>query len=98
MIELPFPSFARIHRNTLILSQYRLSDLMSEALRRYLGQESDPGRFIQKLLVDDCGVTDAMFARILEGLDEQSPNLRSLVYANNDLGPKSIEKICDIMP
>lgn len=52
---------------------------------------------IKTLVIDDCGMSDEVFAQILMGLDSQ-PHIRSIHYVNNnELGPESTEvlkKIC----
>lgn len=64
-----------------------------QALGTYLGKN---GQIIEKLVLDNCQVSDLQFSLILEGLIIQK-QLKELTYASNELGPKSIEKLRDLL-
>ena len=49
--------------------------------------------------MDDCGITDALFADILKGLLLQGRHLKKISYINNtSIGAESIEVIKALMP
>ena len=51
---------------------------------------------IKTLIVNDCGMTDDIFAILLDGIVAQC-HLKNLHYISNNLGPKSTERIVELM-
>jgi len=57
--EIAIPAFAKINKNCLFLSEFRISDCMAEALKAFLqSAKGNPKRQVKKLFIDDCGMQD----------------------------------------
>ena len=66
MQELPLPNYAQLKNNCLFLSEFKITDTQASALKHFLiNMKSHPKRFVKKLFIDDCGMTDSQFAQIL---------------------------------
>ena len=64
--EVPLPTFARMTKNCLYLSQILITDSHALALKKFL--EASKGlksNFVKKLYIDDCGMRDEQFTQIL---------------------------------
>ena len=51
---------------------------------------------IKHLIIDDCNMNDENFARILDVVIEQR-ELIELRYTNNEIGPKSWERLASLL-
>ena len=72
-VAIPPPPFVKIYENKLFLTGERLTDGQADALEEALaGTRSIAKYMIKELYIDDCGMTDANFAKILEGICSQA--------------------------
>ena len=98
--EVPLPNFARIVGQALVLSSQTLSEGHAQVLKQALiGSSADqnPEYEIEKLVIDDCALTDKSFAAVLEGLWAHRDHIQQITYSQNDLGPRSIDALLAIM-
>ena len=98
----PQPKFVQFNDNILFLSEHIVNRTEADALKAYLDQTGyTANRRVQKLIIDQCGVSDQSFSAILEGLCNQSGAdpisgriktqwLQSITYSNNELGIESL--------
>lgn len=67
----PVPAYVKIKDQQLYLTQSSFSDEMAENLKEFLvSQKSVQSYQIKLLCIDDCGMTDFQFSKILEGHKE----------------------------
>jgi hypothetical protein len=81
--ELPLPTFAKIIKNTLILKAHMLSESHAMVLKHFLIQNAtslNEDYKIQKLVIDDCALSDKSFALILEGLVTHRDHIKQVTY------------------
>lgn len=78
-----------------MLVNYRLNTGLCESLGQYLQssvRRLNQDFMLQRLVLDNNNLKDAELAAILNGLKPQK-TLRSLVYANNEMGGKSVAQL-----
>jgi hypothetical protein len=69
-------------------------------LKHFLIQNStslNPEYKIEKLVIDDCALSDKSFATILEGLVTHRDHIRQVSYFQNEMGPHSLDALLDIV-
>jgi len=72
-IAIPPPPFVKIYENKLFLTEQYLTDGQADALEEALARTRGSAKYmIKELYIDDCGMTDANFAKILEGICSQA--------------------------
>ena len=62
-MELALPILEKIHNKTLSLYDYNVSSVQSQALQ-FASRFFD--NFVNRILLDNCGITDELFSKILE--------------------------------
>lgn len=82
---MPLDIFHQIENDTLVLSDYHLSDALAQGLRRAC--ETQP-RLFQKIIVNNCGLTDQGLVDVLEGCLALRV-VRSIVLRNTIVGEKA---------
>ncbi len=66
---IPLPSFTKIKDKTLYLTQIIINDIQAQNLQEFLVSHKDVSEYqIKMICIDDCGMTDVQFSRILKGL------------------------------
>ena len=88
-MELALPILEKIHNKTLSLYDYSLSSVHSRALQ-YASKFFD--NFVNRILLDNCGILDAQFAKILESL-QQLQDFKSIIYRNNTFAERSAKAL-----
>ena len=89
------PIFSKIKNKSLRLVNYAIGPGLSKALSNFLSLSNyrvNQNYLIQHLHLDDNNLVDEDFMSILAGLTEQL-QLKSLFYANNEFGMKSVEQL-----
>ena len=91
--------FARVFHNCLFLSQYNITDDMTEAMSQYIRFMKDiNGKQIEAICIDDCGMTDHRHASLLRALKEQGKHLKRIILDNNMLiGSETISEIIEMV-
>ena len=63
----------------------------------YHADDLEPSRvFIKNLIIDDCGMKDLDFSKLLEAIGLQN-RLKSINYINNEFGPHSLKALQEIL-
>lgn len=76
-----------VHNGTLRLYDYNLTELQSEALST---ASKFFHNFINKVLLDNNGIVDNQFAKLVKSLSNLE-KFQSIIYRNNDFGMESAE-------
>ena len=104
------PPFIFFQPKILFLSQALVSNQQGESMRQYLNDiKNVPGKKVYRLVIDQCSMTDDVFANILDGIISQCISdrdtgiiriqyLRSIVYSNNSIGYKSMLRLKQLIP
>ena len=53
---------------------------------------------VKRLFIEDCGMKDTQFANILNGVDQQGPHIKSIIYSNNIMGEESASALAHLVP
>jgi len=72
-----------------------IAKMIKELLTAY---KAEPEWILHHLVLDNCKMSDASFAIVLDGVMEQGKQLRSLAYSRNEIGPTSLEKLDRLLP
>jgi hypothetical protein len=80
------------HDGTLSLTGYKVNSGICSALGEFLAKNAHPSSpfLVRNLTLDDNGMNDCDFAKVLHGIGVQGC-LVSLSYSQNELGPLSLE-------
>lgn len=87
------PILDKIYKKTLCLNDYLLSDGNCRGLAAACAI-LDPA-VVNRVLFNNCGITDEQFAMILEGLVKLK-DFKSIIYKLNTLNYLSLEKLVPI--
>ena len=101
MQELALPLFAFIYRHSMFLTQIYISDSAAHCLQKHLTplpRDDDQTKLVNSLFIDDCGMRDSQFQKILKGIEAQGSELKTLVYSSNELGNGSVEVLLNLIP
>ena len=85
-MDLALPILEKIHNKALNLQNYTLSPVATQALMIASKFFDD---FVNKILLDNCGVNDDQFSKILESLLNLK-DFKSIIYRRNHFGMKSV--------
>lgn len=66
-MELAIPILEKVHNKTLMLNDYSLSDVHTKALVKAAKFFDN---FVNRILLDNCGMTDVQFGKILMSLSK----------------------------
>lgn len=91
-MELALPILEKVYMKTLQLKDYNLSNAQLKAL--YLASRYFDN-FVNKIFLDNNGVTDEQFASIVDSFWCLS-DFKSIVYKNNEFGLKSAESVLNL--
>ena len=105
----PQPNFVHCVKHILLRIEISIKQEEANALKVYLETTASiPDKRVYRLVLDTCGITDESFSTILAGIHSQSlcdivgrvrtQYLHTLIYSNNQLGPKTLEKLEPMMP
>jgi hypothetical protein len=82
----------------LILIDRILSPSQSHFLSKYISaSKDDQDQIIKKLVLINNEITDDMLVSILQGIKDQSMQIRALEYSSNKLSEKSLPLIFEII-
>ena len=97
--QAPLPTFARILKNQLFLSELRFTDEMAQALSDYLVAVKDyPSKITKSFYVDNCNMKDGQLAQILKGFVAQGNHLQTLAYSSGELGNEAADVLLKLIP
>jgi hypothetical protein len=91
-MELALPILEKVHNKTLCLYDFNLSEVQTKALQN---AASFFESFVNRVLFDNCGITDEQFAGILAACWDLK-DFKSIVYRHNEFGMKSAEAILNL--
>ena len=92
-MELALPILEKVFNKTLRLYDYKLSNAQSEALvmaSRFFDN------FVKSILLDNCGIEDKKFAKIINSLNELS-DFKSIIYRNNQFEMESARAVMNLL-
>ena len=77
--EIPEPKFTQsfMNHNTLYFREQKISDEISEALKKFLADTDDqPEYWVQKLIIDGCNMSTYAFKNIIDGIMKQGTHIK----------------------
>jgi len=97
--RVPIPTLANFQSNTLSLQDMIVTNEMIQTISDFLEVNCHSLECqLERLLANDCHLNDKQFSSILQGIEQQGRNLRSLVYCNNEIGPESTAALLRLLP
>lgn len=93
---LAFPIFKCLNNNAMNFHCKALSLGYCKAIATMIEQNPEAQNHLLSIHLDDCSMKDPEFELILDAVLSTKhfyPSLQSLKYSNNEMGPKSIEKL-----
>ena len=96
-MELAIPILEKVHNKQLRLYDHNLSEPQTQALRMaskfFSGSDTT---YVEKLLLDNCCITDKQFAPLMESLANLK-DFKSIIYRRNEFGVASAWSIKQLL-
>ena len=93
------PLLAKVVNRQLTLHSYRIESAHCRAFAKTcdaIAGHVNTTAFLSKLLLDNCGVSDADFAELIRGITKLK-TLSQIIYRKNEFGEKSVWQIQPIL-